>query len=265
MKRLGIVGCGFLGNIIANAWKQGLLEEYELVGVTSRSWESAEKTAQNTGVRACRDIDELLALKPDFVAEAASVQTVRDITEKVLNAGSDLVVLSIGAFAQDEFREKALDTARRTGHKIHIASGAIGGFDVLRTMHVMSLAGYGPLTAGIQNTTCPEALERSPLFRALMEQTGREGDLFEGSAKEAIELLPSRVNVAVATSLATAGPANTRSKITSQTGVVGDYQHIIAQIQGVKADLDIYASTSAIAGWSVVALLRNLSSPMMFQ
>ena len=37
MKRLGIVGCGFLGNIIANAWKQGLLEEYELVGVTSRS------------------------------------------------------------------------------------------------------------------------------------------------------------------------------------------------------------------------------------
>ena len=161
MKRLGIVGCGFLGNIIANAWKQGLLEKYELVGVTSRSWESAEKTAQNTGVRACRDIDELLALKPDFVAEAASVQTVRDITEKVLNAGSDLVVLSIGAFAQDEFREKALDTARRTGHKIHIASGAIGGFDVLRTMHVMSLAGYGPLTAGIQNTTCPVALERS--------------------------------------------------------------------------------------------------------
>lgn len=132
-------------------------------------------------------------------------------------------------------------------------------------MHVMSLAGYGPLTAGIQNTTCPEALERSPLFRALMEQTGREGDLFEGSAKEAIDLLPSRVNVAVATSLATAGPANTRSKITSQTGVVGDYQHIIAQIQGVKADLDIYSSTSAIAGWSVVALLRNLSSPMMFQ
>ena len=80
MKRLGIVGCGFLGNIIANAWKQGLLEEYELVGVTSRSWESAEKTAQNTDVRACRDIDELLALKPDFVAEAASVQTVRDLS-----------------------------------------------------------------------------------------------------------------------------------------------------------------------------------------
>ena len=31
--KFGIVGCGFLGNIVANAWKNGLLEDYELVGV----------------------------------------------------------------------------------------------------------------------------------------------------------------------------------------------------------------------------------------
>lgn len=265
MKRLGIVGCGFLGNIIAEAWKKGLLEEYELVGVTSRTWESAERTAARAGVKACRDLDELLALKPDYVAEAASVKTVKEMAETVLRSGSDLVVLSIGAFADEAFYQNVIQTAKETGHKIHIASGAIGGFDVLRTMHVMSLAGQGQMKAGIQNTTCPEALERNPVFRERMEKNGREGDLFEGSAKEAIELLPSRVNVAVATSLATAGPRQTRSKITSQSGVVGDFQHITAEIDGVKADLDIYSSTSAIAGWSVVALLRNLSAPIMFQ
>ena len=32
--KLGIVGCGFLGNIVADAWKKGLLPDYELVGVT---------------------------------------------------------------------------------------------------------------------------------------------------------------------------------------------------------------------------------------
>ena len=32
--KFGIVGCGFLGNIVADAWKKGLLEDYELVGVT---------------------------------------------------------------------------------------------------------------------------------------------------------------------------------------------------------------------------------------
>lgn len=30
--KFGIVGCGFLGNIVADAWKDGLLPDYELVG-----------------------------------------------------------------------------------------------------------------------------------------------------------------------------------------------------------------------------------------
>ena len=41
--KFGIVGCGFLGNIVADAWKNGLLPDYELVGVTSRTRASAEK------------------------------------------------------------------------------------------------------------------------------------------------------------------------------------------------------------------------------
>ena len=28
--KFGIVGCGFLGNIVADAWKNGLLPDYEL-------------------------------------------------------------------------------------------------------------------------------------------------------------------------------------------------------------------------------------------
>ena len=49
--KLGIVGCGFLGNIVADAWKKGLLPDYELVGVTSRTRASAEKTAANVAAR----------------------------------------------------------------------------------------------------------------------------------------------------------------------------------------------------------------------
>ena len=39
---------------------------------------------------------------------------------------------------------------------------------------------------------------------------------------------------------------------------------ITAEIDGVKAVVDIYSSTSAIAGWSVVAVLKNLVSPIVF-
>ena len=43
--KFGIVGCGFLGNIVANAWKNGLLPDYELVGV-------GRKNCRNSGL--CR-------------------------------------------------------------------------------------------------------------------------------------------------------------------------------------------------------------------
>ena len=69
--KFGIVGCGFLGNIVADAWKKGLLEDYELVGVTSRTFASAEKTAASVGRAACADVDALLALEPEYIVEAA--------------------------------------------------------------------------------------------------------------------------------------------------------------------------------------------------
>ena len=75
-------------------------------------------------------------------------------------------------------------------------------------------------------------------------------NVFNGNAKEAIALLPTKVNVAVATSLATTGPEHTSVSIHSVPGMVGDDHKITAEIEGVKAVVDIYSSTSAIAGWS---------------
>ena len=82
--KLGIVGCGFLGNIVADAWKKGLLPDYELVGVTSRTRASAEKTAANVGCSVCEDVDALLALEPEYIVEAASVESVRAMAIPVL-------------------------------------------------------------------------------------------------------------------------------------------------------------------------------------
>ena len=91
-----------------------------------------------------------------------------------------------------------------------------------------------------------------------------ETEVFSGNTKEAIRLLPTKVNVSVAASLATAGTENTKFSIVSVPGMTGDDHKITAESHGVKAGVDIYSSTSAIAGWSVVALLKNLVSPIMF-
>ena len=47
-------------------------------------------------------------------------------------------------------------------------------------------------------------------------------------------------------------------------GFVGDDHCITVETEGLKAVADTYSAKSDIAAWSAVALMRNLSSPMMF-
>ena len=110
----------------------------------------------------------------------------------------------------------------------------------------------------------PKSLMNTPLFEESLLAGEEERHVFEGNAKEAIGLLPTKVNVAVAASLAAADPERMRMDIYSVPGFVGDDHRITSEIDGVKAVVDIYSSTSAIAGWSLVAVLRNLVSPIVF-
>lgn len=257
--RLGIVGCGYLGNIIVDALLNGSLEEYELVGVTSRSLESRAKVANKVPCKDCKSIDELLELKPDYVVEAASGKVVKDIAHKVLYGGSNLVVLSIGAFADEVFYEKTNQIARETNKRIYIASGAIGGFDAMRTAALMS-----GITSKITSEKGPKSLRGTPVFREELMSSDKKEDVFNGFAKEAIALFPTKVNVAVATALATTGADNTAVTISSIPNMVGDNHKIEVKGEDVQVTVEIYSKTSSIAGWSVVALLKNIVSPIVF-
>lgn len=281
-KKLAILGNGYLAGIIAEAYSMGLLEGYELTGILGRTREKTEALAAKAGCRACASIEELMEGKPDYVAEAASVKSIRDYAETILCQGASLVVLSIGAFADQKFYEQAKTWASDHGSRIYLASGAVGGFDVLRTTSLMamvqkmkeeglsaseigSLDGY--LAAGISTRKGPASLMGTPVFKEHFMTDSTEAAAFSGNAKEAISLLPTKVNVAVASSLATAGPDETTVNITSVPGMAGDDHKITARIGGsdeVEAIVDIYSRTSAIAGWSTVAVLRNILSPVVF-
>ncbi len=263
-KKLALVGCGFLGNIIADACVSGLLEGYTLIGAYSRTAEKTEAVAQKTGCKACASLDELLALAPDYVAETASVQMAKEMAVPVLTSGANLVLLSIGALADAAFREAVEQAARVNNAKVHIASGAVGGFDVLRTVTLMAEAQKLNETAGIVTHKGPQSLQNTPVFAEKLLTDTEESCVLSGTAAEAIAVLPTKVNVAVAASLATTGPDHATAQIFSVPGFAGDDHCITAEIDGVKATVDIYSRTAAIAGWSVVALLRNLSSPIQF-
>ncbi|MCF8020303.1 MAG: DUF108 domain-containing protein [Vallitaleaceae bacterium] len=257
--KLALIGCGKLNEIVAKALKDGYLPEYELVAVLGKDYDRTKAFAEHHGCMPCADINELMASKPDFVAEAASVKSIQDYSETVLNGGSNLVVLSIGAFADQEFYERVKNTAARNNRRVYIASGAVGGFDILRTAALMS-----PITASISAQKAPGSLYHSPLYKdGLLEITKRE-QVFTGTTKEAIAILPTKVNVAVATALASAGPENTIMNIDAVPGFEGDEYKIEIQGEEIRTELSIYSRTSKVAAWSVVAVLQNAVSPIVF-
>ena len=262
MKKLVIVGCGRLAGIVADAVVNGLLPEYELIGVYSRTASKAEHIA--TKIRQmgkpctiCTNLSDLLALKPDYLVEAASPAAMKEIAVPALKNGTSVVTLSIGALADTAFYNEVTETARAKGTRVYIASGATGGFDVLRTASLM-----GNATAHFFNEKGQRALRRSVVYDPSLETETRV--VFSGTAREAIGVFPTGLNVAVAASLASVGPENMQVTMQSTPGFVGDTQQVEIKNDQVHAVVSVYSATSEIAGWSVVSTLINIASPIVF-
>ena len=262
MKTFAIAGCGHLGKIVHKAYISGLLKDYRLIATYSLNAEDAEALTEGTDAKALPSIDEVISLRPDYIIETASIVLLKEFAIKALEKGICIIPLSIGAFADGAFKESALKAAEESEARIYIPSGAVGGFDVLKTISLISEVNGWDIKAGIHTHKGPNSLRNTPLYAD--ELQGEEKTVFSGSTKEAIALLPTKVNVAVASALATTGPENASAEITSVPGFIGDDHCITVETEGLKATVDIYSANSDIAAWSVVALMRNLSSSMMF-
>lgn len=262
MKKLVLVGCGRLADIVAEAVINGLLPEYDLIGVYSRTVLKAERMADKMRQHgkaciACATWEELLALKPDYLVEAASPAAMKEVAIPALKNGTSLVTLSIGALADVTFYEEIKDTARANGTRVYLVSGATGGFDVLRTAALM-----GNASARFFNEKGPNALKGTAVYEEKLQEEQRT--VFSGSATEAIGLFPTKVNVTVAASLASVGPEKMQVTMQSTPGFTGDTQRVEIRNDQVRAVVDVYSATSDIAGWSVVSTLQNIVSPVVF-
>lgn len=262
MNKLVIVGCGRLADIVADAVINGILPEYDLVGVYSRTVSKANYIAEKMNQHgkactACKSLEELLALKPDYLVEAASPAAMKELALSTLKNGTSIITLSIGALADTAFYQDAVKTAKENGTRIYIASGATGGFDVLRTATLM-----GNASARFFNEKGVGALRRSAVYNPAMETEKRI--VFSGTAREAIRVFPTGLNVSVAASLASVGPEKMQVAMQSTPGFVGDTQRVEIKNDQVYAVVDVYSATSEIAGWSVVSTLLNIVSPIVF-
>lgn len=263
-KTFAIVGCGKLAKIVVDALIEGLLPNYRLVGTMSRTVDKAQYLANKVNLvqkdyrcNAYDSMDELLALKTHVIVETANPDALKNFALRALENGSSLVPLSIGAFADEKFYAAVQNAAIENNVKVYIPSGSIGGLDVMQTVSLM-----GKTNVRFSTEKSPKPLRKTKVYNESLETEKQE--VFNGNAKEAIALLPTQVNVAVATSLATVGPENLEVSINSTPNYVGDRHVITIKNNQVDATIDIYSETSEIAGWSVVNTLRNIVSPIVF-
>jgi aspartate dehydrogenase len=248
MRRIGLLGCGNVGEIIAHK-----REGFVITALHDAIYARAVAVENICGAPAYGSFDEFLAQDMDIVVEAASVAAVQAHAEAILLAGKDLVILSVGALTDEPFRDHLKACAAQTGKKIYIPSGAITGLDNLK---VCQIAEVSKILLRTTKNPCSLGIEAD-----------RPTLLFKGSARDCIRRYPKNINIAVAIELASgheaevelwADPSTDRN--THELFVEGEFGDITITVKNLPSPEN--PATSYLAALSVLSLLRNLDNPM---
>lgn len=249
MIKIGLLGCGNVGKIIATH-----AESIQIVAVFDIIPERAENLAALCHARAYTDFDAFMQEDFSIVVEAASVDAVRRYAEAVLRSGRDIIVLSGGALADEEFRERLIEVAREAGKKIRIPSGAITGLDNLKIGQV------SPPTKLLLRTTKPPA--------SLGMTAAARTEIFKGLAQDCIRQYPRNINVAVALGLAAGREADVElwvdpavERNIHEIFAEGDFGEIYIRVRNVPSPDN--PATSYMAALSILTLLKNLDNPLV--
>lgn len=259
-KNVAVIGYGALGRILVKGILETLSDCCTLTGVLDKYLDYGEEPFK----KAYGSIEELLAEHPDYVVEIASQEAVRDYGSKILRSGSNLIITSVGSLADDQLYHELYETAAQSGTLVHVTSGAVGGFDVMQTIRAM-----GGARGVIRNQKAPASLNGAPYLNGRLLSETEEELVFQGTAREAIKGFPKNVNVAVASAIASVGVDEMQVVIESKPGLKDNVHTVQIENDTVKATVQIASSpdkdnpkSSVMTAWSVIALLRNLSSPI---
>jgi len=219
--------------------------------------------------RIAKTFDELIEANDlDLVIEAASQGAVTQYASKVLKAGKDLMVMSVGALVDSELREEIRRSAHSTGKKVYIPSGAIAGLDGIKAA-VIGRVNHVTLTT----RKPPVGLIGAPYFKQIKMNPNELKEpkvIYEGSALEACRLFPANVNVAAAISLAGIGLEKTRVRVVvdptirrniHEISVKGEFGELRVRTKNVPSPDN--PKTSYLAALSAIATLRKITEPML--
>ncbi len=240
-KKVGLIGCGAIGTVLAEAIERKVIVCDELVVFDTDAAKAQKlKRSLNFRVKIAGSVDELLAAKPKVVVEAAGQQAVRDYYEKLVASNAEIIVMSTGA----------LLNLNADDPQVHFPAGAIGGLDAIAAA----------ANAGIDEVTLTS--RKNP--KALGKTNTEEATIYEGTAKEAARQFPREMNVAATLAL-TVKPVQVKVRVISDPKVTRNTHQIYVKWRFGEMNFQFANDphpdnphTSALAAWAAIRLLQTL-------
>lgn len=250
--KVGVIGCGAIGAEVARA--AFVMDDVSGVVVFDIDVDATAPLIRE-GIATLAEDANAVVDAADIVIECANKGVVETFIPRALEQGKRVVLLTIGALADDLLRERLLALARAKGGKIHLPSGAVMGIDGVR----------GARESGLKAVTLVTTKPQEGLGRAVDKWTL----LFNGPARDAVAQFPKNVNVAATLSLAGLGfddtwvqvavdPLATRNS--HKVILEGDFGRARIEVENMPSPSN--PKTSHLAALSTIALLRRLVSPM---
>lgn len=121
--KVGILGCGAIANVITDFALKGKLG-VDLACFYDRDTKRAESIASKVDGTVALNLKDMLNLV-DLVVEAASPQAVIETVPQILKNGKDVLIMSIGALINSEFRAYLEKLAEKYDSRIYAPSGPL--------------------------------------------------------------------------------------------------------------------------------------------
>ncbi|MFQ6106466.1 MAG: aspartate dehydrogenase [Thermoplasmata archaeon] len=240
--KVNIIGCGTIGSELARALEQ--MEDIDVIYISDKKKEKARKLIQSsTRIRYQREPKDIME-KVDMVIEAASQDAARKYVPMALDRGKDVLVMSVGALVDDEFRAKCRLIAKKNKCKVYIPSGALAGIDGL------AAASCGNIEEVLLITYKPPMAFKGVRYleerQIDLDSIQRATIIFEGHARDAVRYFPRNINVAATVSLAGIGFEKTKVRLVADPSARRNTHRLL--VKGEIGEIEVSC--------------RNLPSPM---
>lgn len=259
--RITIVGCGSIGSRLAAAADQ--MDEVKRIYLVDIRKEVADKVAAGLNKAIVVDSVEDELYHTDLVIEAASQATAKEVVPKVVSRGVDMMVMSVGSFVDDDFREMVFEKAKEHEAKVFFPAGALCGVDGLRSASQEGLDSVELITTkGPKSLADVQYLIDKGIF---VDKITEPTTVYSGPAREAVKLFPKNVNVAATVSLSGIGFDKTKVTIVLDPAATsnshelrysGTFGHAVSHTYNLPEPDN--PKTSALAVLSATAALKRV-------